>query len=68
MRFAVEQQIDERWYSREERIEARSAGQAVAMTARSDGVFRVREAGSPDSTYEVYQVPSWGPPVALDGS
>ena len=65
MRFRVDQMIDERWYVREDRIEAQSGGQAVAMTARSEGIFRVRESGSPDSSYETFLVPSWGQPESL---
>lgn len=65
MRYDVEREIEEHWYPVVAPLDSDTAAQAVAKTARAEGLYRARPAGRPGSRYEVFRVPAWGAPISL---
>lgn len=65
MEFRVDREMDEHWYRVQEAVEAGTARQAVARSAKAEGTYRARPTEAPEARSELFSVPSWGKPVAL---
>jgi hypothetical protein len=65
MKYEVEREIEEHWYPITGPTDSDSAAQAVARTALTEGVYRVRLADRAGERYELFRVPAWGVPIAL---
>jgi hypothetical protein len=65
MRYDVEQEIDEHWYSVFAPSDSDSAAQAVAHAALSEGLYRARPSDPPGADYQLFRVPARGRPTFL---
>jgi hypothetical protein len=66
MRFSVDREIDSHWISVDTSVEAGSAGQAVALSATSEGTYRATPIDAPATSAQQFSVPAWGPPDPIN--
>ena len=65
MRYRVDRELDGHWYSLGT-VDCESAAQAVALTARAEGTYRVCPSDSADTTqHDLFRVPSLGQPELI---
>ena len=65
MRYELELRIERHWYPVAAPIDSKSAAQAVAHAALTEGLYRARPADRSDAGYELFSVPARGEPIAL---
>jgi hypothetical protein len=66
MLFLVEQRKGSRWRVIAAALEAATHRQAVARAAPDAGIFRVLSLSEPEACFRHFEVPHWGPPVAVE--